>query len=137
MIAPTEIGPTEVHTVLRNAREAIVQYGWTRNSYTDEAGCLCLIGALCMSTTEPPRVNVGVPPDFPRIGRIALFELDKALTGETPISNNWWAAHQRLADWNDRAETAKTDVLNLYDRAIANVAREGLATESDQWGCAL
>ncbi len=87
-----------------------VANGWHQGSLSDRNGNVCAMGAIALA--------VGVELDLEDVGEVdwarhtaAHMELRKHL----PIS------FESVPDFNDDIETTHQDVLNLFDKALADL----------------
>jgi hypothetical protein len=96
---------TEILTTLIEARRVIAA-GWTQWAWADERGC-CIMGALNLACGE--RVDYDV--------YLAAW---KCVMAQVPDSDQC----PTLMHWNDTEGRTQAEVLDLLDRAIAQMMRE-------------
>jgi hypothetical protein len=97
---------TEILTTLIEARRVIAA-GWTQGVWEDERGC-CIMGALNLACGE--RVDYDV--------YLAAWERVRA---QVPGLEGRCST---LMLWNDTAGRTQAEVLEVFDRAIAQMMRE-------------
>lgn len=98
---------------LQGARE-IVRGHWHKGALSDGHGNFCAVGAIRQSITGQPTVTMATP------------ELSRVIAAESAVSAKLTEEHSfSIADFNDAPATVQQDVLNLFDKALAELG--GLA----------
>lgn len=97
------------------AARAIVAKGWHKGGITDGKGNYCAVGAMNMvlhGTAAWAWVDDG---GFRR----RRDQMMDAVNAQIP-------SHLVIADYNDARSTTKQDVLDVFDKAIANLGGVGM-----------
>lgn len=99
---------------LQKARDLIAA-GWCQHTVSS-GNKLCIVGAIRKSAGDSLHVH-----RFGGLADKAMTILDKYVPSETEAANpDYYTPIQRLPAFNDDSRTTQTDVLNLFDKAIAN-----------------
>lgn len=97
----------KVSELLGEARDELAM-GWTRHAYATTQGHVCAIGA---------------------IERVALRNMDIAAAAKAQQEINRLAqeiyGESRVQEFNDRLNTRKQDVLDLFDKCIIGLEERG------------
>lgn len=106
--------------VLREARKLLVEKGWCQRAYALSGNQRCLIAddtvtALCMLGAI-----VRVHPE-------SIYDISRVLV-KTMWPNTTGDCVAVLERWNDRSERQYSEVIDLFDRTIARLEREGAET---------
>lgn len=87
------------YKLLRSAREMIQKYGFIKGVTGDQKRGFCTYGAMSHDT------------DFNSLAEVRA--LNRATAVVATLINHW-----SITLWNDRAETTKEDVINLFTKAM-------------------
>lgn len=96
----------EAAKILTQAIDLLRTHGWTQGHNVDEAGRMCTIGAICVSTTRICNRAANRYPALATAIRAVVTELGTELGTEY------------IADWNDHPERTVEDVITLLEHAI-------------------
>jgi hypothetical protein len=97
---------------VKAARE-IVRTSWHKGGLYDGRGNVCAIGAIRQGITGKPTITL-MSPEFYRV-----LSAEEAVVAKLP------AGYGSIAEFNDAPSTTHQDVLNLFDKTLADLG--GLA----------
>lgn len=87
---------------LQQARDVLMENGWVQGHYQDDAGRVCMTGAL--------RQILYLTHDS-SIFSAASYILTRTINSPAHL-------HLGVAEWNDRPQRTFTEVIDAFDRAI-------------------
>lgn len=110
--------------LLKKAREIISKpENWTKNSFAKDAyGCSTMITnkeAVCFCSIGAVRRALDVL-DYPDDGEVTYHSAIDRLRQFVHTSNRNTGSWATLAGYNDHADRTHTDILAMFDKAIAN-----------------